>query len=60
MAGRISRTTTLQQVSHARPHLNHLPGGPEQQARDTAFADADPLLANGWIYRYDLDAEMVI
>ncbi|GAB2964817.1 FAD-dependent monooxygenase [Amycolatopsis acidiphila] len=52
---RIPRTTRLQEVSHGRSHLNHLPDGPAQQARDAAFADADPLLANGWIYGYDPD-----
>jgi salicylate hydroxylase len=50
---RIPRTTRLQEVSHARAHVNHLPDGPEQHARDTAFTQADPLVANGWIYSYD-------
>ncbi|TRW46264.1 FAD-dependent monooxygenase [Georgenia yuyongxinii] len=52
---RIERTTKLQQVSHARAHLNHLPDGPEQQARDAALQDADPLVANSWIYDYDAE-----
>lgn len=52
---RIPRTTRLQQVSHGRSHINHLPDGPEQQARDADFAGADPLIANGWIYGYDPD-----
>jgi salicylate hydroxylase len=50
---RIPRTTQLQNVSHARAHVNHLPDGPEQEARDKSFSEADPLLANGWIYSYD-------
>jgi salicylate hydroxylase len=50
---RLSRTTRLQEVSHARAHVNHLSDGPEQEARDTSFAQADPLIANGWIYSYD-------
>jgi salicylate hydroxylase len=50
---RIPRTTQLQNVSHARAHVNHLPDGPDQEARDKSFSEADPLLANGWIYRYD-------
>jgi salicylate hydroxylase len=50
---RLPRTTRLQEVSHARAHANHLPDGPEQQARDQAFAAADPLIANAWIYSYD-------
>jgi len=55
---RIPRTTRLQQLSHARSHINHLPDGPEQQARDSSFADADPLVANAWIYDYDVDQAM--
>lgn len=54
---RIPRTTRLQEVSHARAEINHLPDGPEQQARDAAFAGEDPLLANAWIYSYDADQE---
>ncbi len=53
---RLPRTTRIQQVSHARAHLNHLPDGPEQEARDAALADADPLVANGWIYGHDPEA----
>jgi salicylate hydroxylase len=41
--------------SGARALINHLPDGPEQQARDQSFADADPLVANGWIYEYGID-----
>jgi len=53
---RISRTTRMQEVSHARAHVNHLPDGPEQEARDTSFTQADPLVANGWIYSYDTES----
>ncbi|MFW3168853.1 FAD-dependent monooxygenase [Geodermatophilus sp. CPCC 206100] len=52
---RIGRTTRLQQISHARAHVNHLPDGPEQQARDAALAAADPLVDSAWIYAYDPD-----
>jgi salicylate hydroxylase len=52
-AARIPRTTRLQEVSHARGHLNHLPDGPDQRARDQAFARADALAANAWIYAHD-------
>ncbi|MEU8346529.1 FAD-dependent monooxygenase [Spirillospora sp. NPDC048832] len=52
---RIPRTSRLQEVSHARSHVNHLPDGPRQRARDESFAGADPLVANGWIYGYDPD-----
>jgi salicylate hydroxylase len=50
---RIGRTTRLQEVSHARSQINHLPDGPGQRARDEALAGADPLLRNAWIYGYD-------
>jgi salicylate hydroxylase len=50
---RIPRTTEIQEVSHGRSHVNQLPDGPEQRARDEAFAGSDPLVANAWIYEYD-------
>lgn len=52
---RIGRATRLQEISHARAHINHLPDGPEQEARDASLASADPLTANGWIYAYDAE-----
>jgi salicylate hydroxylase len=55
---RIPRTSRLQQVSHARARVNHLPDGPEQEARDQALASADPLTASGWVYGYDPDADL--
>jgi len=55
---RIPRTTRLQEVSHGRAHVNHLPDGPEQRERDAAFARQDALVANGWIYGYDPTAEV--
>jgi len=54
---RIPRTTRLQQVSHARAHVNHLPDGPEQRARDAGFTAVDPLVANAWIYAHDPEAD---
>jgi salicylate hydroxylase len=54
-AARIERATRLQEVSHARRDVNHLPDGPEQHARDAALAGSDPLVANGWIYAYDAE-----
>ncbi|MCX4598119.1 FAD-dependent monooxygenase [Streptomyces sp. NBC_01549] len=54
-SARIERTTRLQQVSRARRDINHLPDGPDQQARDAALAAADPLVSNGWIYGYDAE-----
>jgi len=54
-AARIERTTRLQEISHGRRDVNHLPDGPEQQARDAALAESDPLVSNGWIYGYDAE-----
>jgi salicylate hydroxylase len=53
---RIARTTHLQQASHARAHINHLPDGLEQETRDQALAAGDPLAASRWIYAYDPEA----
>jgi len=50
---RIPRTTRIQEISHARAHINHFPDGPDQRARDAAFATVDPLVASAWIYAYD-------
>lgn len=58
-SARIERTTRLQQVSHARRDINHLPDGPEQQARDTELAGSDPLVSNGWIYGHDAEAAII-
>jgi salicylate hydroxylase len=55
---RLPRTSRLQKASHVRSLVNHLPDGPQQQARDTAFATQDPLAANGWIYAYDVYSEL--
>jgi salicylate hydroxylase len=57
---RIPRTTRLQEVSHARAHVNHLPDGPEQRARDASFTSVDPLAAGAWIYAYDPEAELAL
>lgn len=57
-SARLARTTHLQRISRARRDVNHLPDGPAQQARDTALADADPLVSNGWIYGYDAEAQL--
>jgi len=54
---RIARTTRLQEVSHARAHINHLPDGPEQETRDASLSGADPLVANDWIYAFDAEEE---
>jgi salicylate hydroxylase len=53
---RIGRTTRLQEESRRRERINHLPDGPEQQARDAAMQNSDPLVRSGWIYGYDAEA----
>jgi salicylate hydroxylase len=53
---RMPRTGRLQEVSHARARINHLPDGPAQRDRDAGFCDVDPLAANAWIYAHDADA----
>jgi salicylate hydroxylase len=55
---RLPRTTRLQHASHDRAHVNHLPDGPRQRARDDVLASADPLVASGWIYGYDPGADL--
>ena len=52
-SARIDRTARLQEASHDRSRVNHLPDGPEQRARDAELAERDPLVGNGWIYGYD-------
>lgn len=53
---RIARTARLQEDSRGRARINHLPDGPEQEARDGALQGADPLVRSGWIYGYDAEA----
>ncbi|HEX4832856.1 MAG TPA: FAD-dependent monooxygenase [Trebonia sp.] len=56
---RIERATRAQAGSRARAHANHLPDGPEQEARDAALAAADPLAASGWLYGHDAEAVLI-
>ncbi|HKT05270.1 MAG TPA: FAD-dependent monooxygenase, partial [Rugosimonospora sp.] len=49
------RAVRLQELSRGRAETNHLPDGPAQQARDSAFAGEDPLAHNGWIYGHDAE-----
>ncbi|HKS47497.1 MAG TPA: FAD-dependent monooxygenase [Amycolatopsis sp.] len=54
---RVPRTAQVQEASHDRAQVNHLPDGPEQQARDRAFAGEDPLRHSDWLYSYDAQRE---
>ena len=52
---RLPRASQVQEASRGRIPHHHLPDGPEQLARDAAFADEDPLSHNDWIYAYDAE-----
>jgi salicylate hydroxylase len=52
------RATKVQVLSRGRERINHLPDGPEQRARDAAFAGQDPLAHNAWIYGHDAEGEL--
>jgi salicylate hydroxylase len=54
---RVPRTAQIQDASHDRARVNHLPDGPDQHARDRAFAQDDPLRHSDWLYGYDAEAE---
>jgi salicylate hydroxylase len=48
------RTSEVQVMSRGREVRNHLPDGPEQQQRDTQFANGDPLRQSAWLYGYNI------
>jgi salicylate hydroxylase len=52
---RAPRANRVQEASRGRIAHHHLPDGPEQRARDAAFAGEDPLSHNDWIYAYDAE-----
>lgn len=54
---RVPRTAQVQEASHNRAEVNHLPDGPQQKERDGAFAGQDPLRHSDWLYSYDAQAE---
>ena len=54
---RLPRASRVQEASRGRTAHHHLPDGPEQRARDAAFAAEDPLSHNDWIYGYDAEHE---
>jgi salicylate hydroxylase len=54
---RVARTARVQEASHDRATVNHLPDGLEQEARDRAFGSQDPLSHSDWLYRHDAQAE---
>ena len=52
------RTTQVQLMSRGREVQNHLPAGPEQEARDAGLANGEPLLDNAWLYGYEVEAAL--
>jgi salicylate hydroxylase len=54
---RTPRAARIQQMSHARKDINHLPDGPGQQKRDADLAAADALARSAWLYAYDAEEE---
>jgi salicylate hydroxylase len=56
-AVRAPRAARVQTASRGRQAHHHLPDGPEQRARDAAFAEDDPLAHNAWLYAYDAEDE---
>lgn len=56
-AVRAGRAAQVQVASQGRQAHHHLPDGPEQRARDAAFAGDDPLAHNAWLYDYDAEEE---
>ena len=52
---RLPRASRVQEASRGRTAHHHLPDGPEQKARDAAFAGEDPLSHNDWLYGYDAE-----
>jgi len=55
---RLPRARQVQLMSRGREVRNHLPDGPEQEARDAQFAEGDPLRQSAWLYGHDLAADL--
>ena len=49
---RRARASEVQLMSRGREIRNHLPDGPDQEARDAELARGDPLRASAWLYGY--------
>jgi len=52
---RLPRASRVQEASRGRITHHHHPDGPEQVARDAAFAGEDPLSHNDWLYGCDAE-----
>ncbi len=53
------QASRVQEAGRGRIAHHHLPDGPEQVARDAAFADEDPLSRNDWLYSFDAEQAAV-
>jgi salicylate hydroxylase len=53
------RATRAQLMSRGRELQNHLPDGPEQEARDARLAGGQPLRDNAWLYGHDVEADLL-
>ena len=52
---RLPRASRVQEASQGLIAHHHRPDGPEQVARDAAFAGEDPLSHNDWLYGHDAE-----
>ncbi|HSR98719.1 MAG TPA: FAD-dependent monooxygenase [Kofleriaceae bacterium] len=52
------RATHVQLMSRGRELENHLPDGPDQEARDARLVGGQPLRHNAWLYGHDVDADL--
>jgi len=52
---RVPRASRVQEASRGRIAHHHLADGPQQRARDAAFAKEDPLSHNDWLYAHDAE-----
>jgi salicylate hydroxylase len=55
---RKDRASRVQRLSRERREHHHLHDGPEQRARDAAFAEEDPIGHNEWIYAHDAEEDL--
>jgi salicylate hydroxylase len=52
------RASQVQMLSRGREVQNHLPDGPEQQARDARLASDEPLRQSAWLYGHEVMPEV--
>ncbi|HEY6176520.1 MAG TPA: FAD-dependent monooxygenase [Kofleriaceae bacterium] len=52
------RASHVQLMSRGRELENHLPDGPEQEARDARLVGGQPLADNAWLYGHEAEAAL--